>query len=153
MIKIDATTKNELFESVCKTAFEYLNLQGDCIVEVDFVSEEEIRTLNAQTRNVDRVTDVLSYPALDEIREFTKRNYPFEYDEEEKAVRLGNIIICNEQVSRQAKEYGHSETRESAYLFLHGILHLLGYDHIEEEDKVVMREKEEGILNLLQITR
>ena len=153
MIKIDATTKNELFESVCKTAFEYLNLQGDCIVEVDFVSEEEIRTLNAQTRNVDRVTDVLSYPALDEIREFTKRNYPFEYDEEEKAVRLGNIIICNEQVSRQAKEYGHSETRESAYLFLHGILHLLGYDHIEENEKKQMREKEENVLSNLEINR
>lgn len=153
MIKIDITEKNELFEKVCETAFKYLNLVGDCIVEVDFVSAQEIRELNAQTRNVDRVTDVLSFPALESITDFTKQNYPFEFDEEEKAVRLGNIVICNEQVKAQAQEFGHSETRESAYLFLHGILHLLGYDHIVDEDKAVMREKEEGILNLLNITR
>ena len=153
MIKIDITTKNELFETVCATTFEYLNLSGDCIVEVDFVSAEQIRRLNAQTRNIDKVTDVLSYPALDEITDFTKQNYPFEYDEDEKSVRLGCIVICNEQVRAQAQEYGHSETRESAYLFLHGLLHLLGYDHIKDEDKIVMRKKEEEILNLLEITR
>ena len=73
MIKIDSETKIELFEKVVKAAFEKLELEGDCSVEVDFVSEEEIRELNANTRNVDKVTDVLSYPALFEIMPFTKR--------------------------------------------------------------------------------
>jgi probable rRNA maturation factor len=153
MIIIDSENKLPLFEKVSQTAFETLGLEGDCCVEVDFVSEEEIRELNAQTRNVDKVTDVLSYPALDEIMPFTATNYPFEYNAQSKSVALGNIVICEAVAKSQAIEYGHSEEREKAYLFLHGLLHLLGYDHIEDDDKKVMREKEEKVLNRLGITR
>ena len=153
MIIIDSEKQIPLFETVSKKAFEMLKLSGDCSVEVDFVSEEEIRELNASTRNVDRVTDVLSYPALDGIMPFTPQNYPFEYNIETKSVDLGSIVICEAVACSQAQEYGHSEEREKAYLFLHGLLHLLGYDHIEEEDKKVMRAKEEEILESIGITR
>lgn len=153
MIIIDSEEKLPLFEKVAASAFETLKLSGDCCVEVDFVSEEEIRELNAETRNIDRVTDVLSYPALDEILPFTEQNYPFEYNTETKQVGLGSIVICEAVAKSQAEEYGHSEERERAYLFLHGLLHLLGYDHIEEDDKKLMREKEEEILTGIGITR
>ena len=153
MIKIDSENKIELFEKVVNATFNKLNLEGDCTVEVDFVTEEEIRSLNAQTRNVDKVTDVLSYPALEEILSFTKENYPFEYNEETNSVNLGSIVICENVAKSQAIEYGHSEEREKAYLFLHGILHLLGYDHIEEEEKQEMRQAEEMILESIGITR
>jgi probable rRNA maturation factor len=153
MIKIDSEEKIELFEKVVKATFDKLKLEGDCSVEVDFVSEEEIRELNASTRNVDKVTDVLSFPALFEIAPFTKENYPFEYNEETKSVDLGSIVICEAVAKRQAVEYGHSEEREKAYLFLHGILHLLGYDHMEEDEKKEMRNAEEMILESIGITR
>ncbi len=153
MIIIDSENKLPLFEKVSNTAYNVLGLSGDCCVEVDFVTEEEIRQLNAQTRNVDKVTDVLSYPALDEILPFTASNYPYEYNGETHSVGIGCIVICEAVAKSQAIEYGHSEEREKAYLFLHGLLHLLGYDHIEEEDKKLMRAKEEEILNRLGITR
>ena len=153
MIIIDSEEKIELFEKVVKATFEKLSLEGDCSVEVDFVSEEEIRELNATTRNVDKVTDVLSYPALFEIMPFTKENYPFEYNDETKSVDLGSIVICEAVAKSQALEYGHSEEREKAYLFLHGILHLLGYDHMEEDEKKEMRQAEEMILESIGITR
>ncbi|MBE5731951.1 MAG: rRNA maturation RNase YbeY [Clostridiales bacterium] len=153
MIVIDSEYKLPLFEKVSQTAFEALELSGDCYVEVDFVSEGEIRALNKETRNVDKVTDVLSYPALYEIMPFTVSNYPYEYNSETKSVGLGSIVICEAVAKSQAEEYGHSEEREKAYLFLHGLLHLLGYDHIEDDDKKIMREKEEEILNRLGITR
>ena len=153
MIKIDSENKIELFEKVVQTVFEKLNLTGDCFVEVDFVNEEEIRTLNATTRNIDKVTDVLSYPALEEIKPFTRDNYPFEYNLKTNSVNLGSIVICESVAKSQAIEYGHSEEREKAYLFLHGVLHLLGYDHMVEEDKKEMRKAEEMILESIGITR
>jgi probable rRNA maturation factor len=120
--------------------------------EIEFVSEEEIRDLNRDTRGMDKVTDVLSYPALDEIMPFTATNYPFEYNAQSKSVALGNIVICEAVAKSQAIEYGHSEEREKAYLFLHGLLHLLGYDHMVEEDKVIMRAKEEEALSAINLS-
>ena len=99
------------------------------------------------------MTDVLSFPLLDEIRPFTKENYPFDYDEATDGVSLGSILICDEVAKRQAKEYGHGEEREKAYLFLHGLLHLLGYDHTDEETKNRMRAMEENVLQSVGLAR
>ena len=115
----------------------------------EYRAEEEIRELNARTRDTDRVTDVLSYPMLDEIRPFTREDYPFDVDPENGRVPLGSIVICRDVAARQAEEYGHSCDREETYLFVHGLLHLLGYDHMTEEDKSVMREAEERILSAI----
>ena len=123
-------------------------------VEVVFVDEQEIRSLNAQTRGVDKVTDVLSFPNLDDIRgiEIKSENFPYDLDEEGNLF-LGSIIICEQRAKEQAIEYGHSIKREKYYLAVHGMCHLLGYDHMNDTDKAQMREKEERILKILGAER
>ena len=123
-------------------------------MEISFVDEEEIQRLNRELRGIDKVTDVLSFPALDLERgqAIKKADYPFEIDEEGRLL-LGSIAICIKRAKEQAEEYGHSFDRELHYLIVHGIMHCLGYDHMEENDKAQMREQEEKILNKLGITR
>lgn len=153
MINILTEQIDKLFVEVADCAFDTLELSGDANVELVFLDEDEIRQLNLRTRNIDKSTDVLSYPNLEEIKPFTKENYPFDYDETQNAVFLGSIAICEQIAKLQAEEYGHSVIRERAYLFLHGLLHLLGYDHIKDEDKVVMRSKEDQILGKMGVNR
>ena len=126
----------------------------DLAAEVVLVDEEEIRRLNRETRGVDAVTDVLSFPALDGIKgkKLQKKAFPADIDEEGNLF-LGSIAICVKRAKEQAEEYGHSLDREVCYLAVHGVCHLLGYDHIEEEDKRLMREKEERILKKIGLTR
>lgn len=131
-------------------------LQADCPVAVEFlfVDEEEIRRLNREMRSIDKVTDVLSFPSLDGIKGKTivGEDYPYEMDEEGNLL-LGSIVVCCQRAKEQAEEYGHSYNRELHYLLVHGILHCLGYDHITDEDRAEMREKEEEILGKLGIVR
>lgn len=143
----------KLFQSVANEAFVDLGLEGDAFVEVEFVSRDEIKDINAETRGINKETDVLSFPMLDEIMPFTKKNYRYDYDADVGAVRIGSIIICKDIAKAQAEEYGHGQRREEAYLFLHGLLHLLGYDHTENQDTEKMRAAEERILNKLGIKR
>ncbi len=122
--------------------------------ELLFVDAEEIRALNKTQRQVDKVTDVLSFPTLDGIcgKPLFAKDYPFDIDEEGRLL-LGSIVVCKERAREQAEEYGHSYERELHYLLVHGVLHCLGYDHIEEADKRIMREKEEQILAKMGIAR
>ena len=114
-------------------------------VDITIVDDEEIHQLNRDYRNVDRPTDVLSF-ALDED------------DEDEPELMegqlhlLGDIIISAETATRQAEEFGHGLEREIVYLAVHGLLHLLGYDHMVEEDKVIMRAKEEEALRAINLS-
>ena len=152
----------EEYEEISKTSIEALQgaMEGfveadvDLAIELIFVDEEEIRRLNNETRNIDKVTDVLSYPSLEDIKgqALKKEDYPFEIDEEGNLL-IGSIAICCQRAKEQAEEYGHSYERELHYLIVHGIMHCLGYDHIEDEDRAEMREKEEYILGKLGITR
>ena len=112
-------------------------------VSLSLVSEEEIQELNRMYRNVDRVTDVLSFPQYDDLNQLP----------EEGELLLGDVVICKEQALRQAQEFGHSEQREMVYLFIHSICHLLGYDHMEDEDKAQMRKKEEAAMSRLHLER
>ena len=132
----------------------FVEADVDLAIELIFVDEEEIRRLNNETRNIDKVTDVLSYPSLEDIKgqALKKEDYPFEIDEEGNLL-IGSIAICCQRAKEQAEEYGHSYERELHYLIVHGIMHCLGYDHIEDEDRAEMREKEEYILGKLGITR
>ncbi len=131
-------------------------IESDCglSAEIIITDEAEIRRLNAEARGIDAVTDVLSFPSLDGIRgkALKKADFPFEVDEEGKLF-LGSIVICEKRAREQAEEYGHSYMRELHYLAVHGLWHLLGYDHMTEEDKPEMRAKEEKILSKLGITR
>ena len=152
MIKITGEGTAEM-QKAADAAFELLSLEGDCVAEAEFTDCAEVRALNNRTRGIDRETDVLSFPALDEIRSFTYENYPFEYDDYNHGVMLGSVVICREISERQAEEFGHSVVREQTYLFVHGLLHLLGYDHEKEDNKKLMREAEEKIMTAIGIER
>lgn len=142
-----------LIVKVYDTATSYLGAEA-CDIDLSFIGAERIRELNRDFRSVDKVTDVLSFPTIDKIKLPLKvADYPYDTDYDTGRVQLGSIVICKKQLQKQAKEYGHSEVREAAYLTLHGILHLLGYDHIIDADKVKMRETEERILAYLDIGR
>ena len=123
-------------------------------VEIVFVDGDEIQRLNREMRNIDKVTDVLSFPALDGIKgeAIKAEEHLYEIDED-GILTLGSIVVCCDRAKEQAEEYGHSYNRELHYLLVHGIMHCLGYDHMSDEDKKEMREKEEFILGKLGITR
>ncbi len=114
-------------------------------VSVTLVGDQEMQEINRDWRGIDNVTDVISF-ALDEGEEPEIIGGPSEE-------LLGEIVVCVPQAERQAVEYGHSFERELAYLIVHGMLHLLGYDHMNEEDKAVMRKEEEVVLQKLCLTR
>ena len=118
-------------------------------ISITLTNPKNIRNINREYRNVDKETDVLSFPMFekDEIQAI------IDTDEYEVDDVLGDIVISLEKVKEQAMEYGHSFERELAYMLVHGFYHLMGYDHIEEEDKAIMRPKEETILKKLNITR
>ena len=111
-------------------------LEGDFEVSVSFVTNEEIKELNKEFRNVDSETDVLSFPMDDEF---------------EGVVLLGDIVLSTQRIIEQAKDFGHSLEREMAYLTVHSMLHLLGYDHMNDDEKSEMRSREKEIMKKLQI--
>ena len=141
--------------SAVERAFEgEFSSDAPLAAEIVFVDGEEIRRLNRENRGKDAVTDVLSFPSLDGIRgkKILKKHFPYEVDED-GAIFAGSIAICTQRATEQAEEYGHSYMRELHYLAVHGLCHLLGYDHEEEADRREMREKEERILDRMGMTR
>ena len=124
-------------------------LDSKLMITITLTDAENIRRINNQYRNIDKATDVLSFPMFERDELENKiENRLFEHEDV-----LGDIIISIPKVEEQAKEYGHSFERELSYMVVHGFYHLMGYDHIKEEDKIVMRPKEEKILNQLNILR
>ena len=140
----------DIVKKVIEQCFKEENIENSKLyISVTLTTPEHIHEINKQYRNVDKETDVLSFPMFekDELDEKIK-NQKFEHEDV-----LGDIVISIERVEGQAKEYGHSFEREFSYMLVHGFYHLMGYDHIEEQDKVIMRPKEENILNKLGIRR
>ena len=125
-------------------------VQRPCAVAIRLCGDEDIHQINREYRGVDRATDVLSFPTVNYPAGVTAgqadRLLRREWDDELDAVMLGDLIISVPHVIAQAKEYGHSVEREAAYLTVHGLCHLMGYDHMEDEDKRRMRAMEEKIL-------
>lgn len=148
--KYESTIKQVVDECFKKEKLDQTNLY----MSVTLTNPEEIEKLNRQYRNIDRPTDVLSFPMFEknELDNFIKENFK-NNDVNEEGDILGDIVISIPRVYEQAEEYGHSFERELAYMVVHGFYHLMGYDHIEEEDKKVMRAKEEEVLNELGIKR
>ena len=145
--------KNSRYEDTIKkvvqTCFEEENLLNcNLYLNIILTDPSNIRKYNSEYRNIDKETDVLSFPMFEkeEIPKLKKNKLPIQEV-------LGDIVISIERVKEQAVEYNHSFERELAYMVVHGFYHIIGYDHIEEADKVVMRQKEEIILNKLNITR
>lgn len=112
-------------------------------ISVTFVDMEEIHQLNLDYRGVDSPTDVLSFPQFDDLNDLP----------EDGEIALGDVVICKQKAEEQAKEFGHSFEREIMYLFVHSVLHLLGYDHMDEDEKKIMRRREEEVMTELGITR
>ena len=154
MITFDIYCDEHDFSSLAK-AFEG-EFEADCktFAEVVFVDENQIKELNNKFRSVDKVTDVLSFPTLDGItgKQIRAEDFPYDVDED-GALSLGSVAICRQVAKRQAEEYGHSYERELYYLATHGICHLIGYDHISDTDKPLMRRMEEKILEKLGLSR
>lgn len=125
-------------------------------VELLLTMNDEIHEMNQEFRGIDRATDVLSFPMIDyeEAGNFDFLEQAADcFDPETGELMLGNIVISKEKVVEQAEEYGHSIEREFAFLVAHSMLHLLGYDHMEEEERNVMEEKQRQVLDGLGITR
>jgi len=120
-------------------------------LSVTVTDGEEIRTLNNEYRGIDKTTDVLSFPQFvdpDEISEWLD-----EYDEESPELLLGDVVLCYDRALEQAEEYGTGITRECVYLFVHSVFHLLGYDHMEDDERAVMRAREESVMSSIGVER
>ena len=150
----DEVEENEEYEKSIKRVLEQCykeeNIENSkLIITITLTNNQNIQEINKAHRNIDRPTDVLSFPMFEKDELDQKiENKEFEYED-----MLGDLIISVEKVAEQAKEYEHSFERELSYMVVHGFYHLMGYDHIKEEDKKEMRAKEEKILNTLQILR
>ena len=153
-IDVSGKCKNEykgLAKMVAENVIELMQFPKDLEIAIEFVSEREIRRLNKTFRDKDRVTDVLSFPSfsltagevLDETElDDTSKN-------ENGFIHFGDMAICLKQCKRQAKEYGVTVESEIKKLVIHSVLHLMGYDHIKDEDYIVMKEKEDKLDKLI----
>ncbi|MCH5203957.1 MAG: rRNA maturation RNase YbeY [Oscillospiraceae bacterium] len=135
----------ELIEACAREALGEEEIEDDAEISVTFVDNEKIRELNKIHRNIDRETDVLSFPLGDENG--------FEVNCDNDAILLGDIVVSLEKAVSQSEEYGHSLKREAAFLITHSLFHLLGYDHEAPDEEKEMFEKQERVLQKLGITR
>lgn len=146
----------EIANLVTEGVLDYENCPYESQVELLLTNNAEIQRINNEFRGIDRPTDVLSFPMIeyDNPADFsTVEEDDSNFDPETGELILGNIVISKEKVIAQAEEYGHSVKREFAFLIAHSMLHLLGYDHMEDGERLVMEEKQRNILDNLGITR
>ncbi len=147
----------KIIEAVCMEVLDSEGCPYESQLNVLLTDNEGIRMFNKEYRNIDKETDVLSFPNLDfevpgfyEVDEEAEADY---FDPESGELILGDIIISVDRVKEQAESYGHSQKREFAFLVAHSMLHLAGYDHMEPEEAKVMETKQEAVLQKLNITR
>ena len=144
----------EIFERTAEAALQEEGVKEPMEVELNVVDDEAIHEMNRQYRQIDRATDVLSFPLWDLTPgQAAAELSEAEADPETGRICLGNIVLSWDHVVTQAKEYGHSTEREAAFLVLHSMLHLLGYDHMEEAEEERMTSKQKKILEALGIHR
>ncbi len=158
MIEFNSRIDEKIMQNLTKVyeaVADFAHLPKRIKVNLSFVDEKTIRKLNKDTRNIDKVTDVLTYPYV-ELRPKEKlklSDYELEMDPDDNRLLIGDIYICIKRAEEQSKEYGHSLNREMCFLFCHGLLHILGYDHIKKEDEEVMTGLQTEILDKLNIKR
>lgn len=148
----------EKLKKVIKLALNEEEVDVECEISMVFVDNEEIKEINNSTRKIDRETDVLSFPMLEYenkkvFKEIYKNHEFSQSDFDGDELVLGDIVLSLEKALEQSKEFNHSYEREASYLVVHSVLHLLGYDHMNDEEKQVMRTREEEILKKLNINR
>lgn len=148
-LKVECFEKRLQLGKLLDAVYSVLKQTDNLKAELLFYNSFDMQALNRETRNIDKVTDVLSYPTLDGIKgEILKKKDHFDLVEDGH-ILIGSIVLCEEKIKKQAKEYGNTYVQERNYLIIHGLLHLLGYDHIDEKDKLEMRSKEKEILKIL----
>lgn len=144
--------EEELLGKLVEGTMEVLGCEYEVCVSVSVVGEDEIHELNREHRDIDSATDVLSFP-MNEFDEEGVFDDGMEFDPDSGELMLGDIVLCADRVRAQAKEYGHSEKREYAFLVVHSLLHLSGFDHMEDEERIRMEDKQKEILDKLEIFR
>ena len=127
---------------------ENIDLENEPELGVTIVNDSEILELNREYREKDSVTDVLSFPQFEGHEDLLE-----DLLDDEAETLIGDVVICFEQAERQAEEFGTGLTREMLYLFVHSVMHLFGYDHMEDEEKAVMRAREEEVLSAIGVKR
>lgn len=151
--EVDESLK-QLAENVSKKVIELMGFSDKLEVAIDFVSEEEIKRLNSEFRNIDRVTDVLSFPSFNIVAGelFDENSIEAQFSVMDNGfIHFGDMAICFEQTKRQADDYGVTPEQEVKKLVIHSMLHLMGYDHIEDSDYVVMNAKEIELDKIIEI--
>ena len=147
----------EIAETVVEASLEYVQCPYEAEVSLLITHDEEIREMNREHRGIDRATDVLSFPMLEFERpgDFTGIDEEMSdvFDPESGELMLGDIVISADKVIAQAEEYGHSPKREYAFLIAHSMLHLCGYDHMEDDERKVMEQKQREIMEKINILR
>ena len=146
-----------LAKRVIEFALEHEEFPYECEVNLTLTDNEGIREINRTYREIDKPTDVLSFPLInyEKAGDFSalEENYDDNFNPDTGEIMLGDIIISIEKVKEQADSYGHSIEREFAFLILHSMLHLFGYDHMTEEEAAIMEEKQKIILDKMKIFR
>ena len=143
-------------DKVINAALDYEKCPYEAEVSLTLTDNKGIHDINKEFRNIDRPTDVLSFPMVEYETpgefDFLENEYDC-FNPETGELMLGDIVISLDKVEEQAANYGHSVTREYAFLIAHSMLHLMGYDHMKEDEKNIMRQKEENVLEKLKILR
>lgn len=146
----------DIIKSVIDEAIDFVNCPYECEVNVTITDNETIKEINSEQRGIDKATDVLSFPLVEYNNPGDLSHLEDSYEEfnpDSGELMLGDIVISYDKVLEQAQEYNHSTKRELAFLTAHSMLHLFGYDHMEEDERALMEEKQENILRNLGITR
>ena len=133
----------EIADKVINYSLDYEKCPYEAEISLTLTDNDGIHQVNNEFRGIDRPTDVLSFPQFEDLEELP----------EEGEVCIGDVVICPEQALLQADDFGHSPERELLYLFVHSVFHLLGYDHMEEDEKSEMRAKEEAIMSKIGVER
>lgn len=146
-----------IVEDIVAASLDYVDCPYECEINVLFTNNEGIHIINKEQRSIDSPTDVLSFPMLDFEApgdfSFISEDDLFNFNPDSGELLLGDIVLNVDRISEQAKSYGHTKRRELAFLVAHSMLHLSGYDHIKDDERIIMEKKQEEILTMKGYTR
>ena len=152
-LKIECLQRKVKLNNLAKAVYNVLGQKENLKAELVFETGADMTDLNRTARGVNSVTDVLSFPSLDGIKGEILRREKCNTELDGRYIFIGSIVLCDDKIRAQAEELGHSEEEERDYLVIHGLMHLMGYDHMTEEDKREMREKEKAAVSLLAVRK
>ncbi len=155
MVRISGATLKEmaLIRKVEKACFKAVGQDNFFVIDMTVSDADVIKSLNASARGIDKVTDVLSFPCFDKLSLPVDKDKFSACDYEGKRVMLGSVMICRQRAEEQAEEFNHSYARELGFLACHGMLHLLGFDHIEKKDEEIMTALQRRIMDSVKLKR